>query len=186
MDRGPHKSANEHVEFLCEDFLDIIDKSQWLILPYNKVKALKGLRLSPPGVIPQRNRCPRWIGNYAWSEVNQDVVPLAPMDAMQYGRAIDRILREISVSNPKYGPGRFLKSEPTHWGYPETSIDLPRHDIPGRQRLVALPLCLPMGCKMSPPRFCTPQKQLPTSSTPDSRLRQGTNRSTRWMREQMK
>ena len=58
MKRGPHKSANEHVEFLCEDFLYMIDKSQWIILPYDKVKELKGLRLSPPGVIPQRNQCP--------------------------------------------------------------------------------------------------------------------------------
>jgi len=88
MERGPHKSANEHVEFLCEDFLDMIDKSQWIILPYDDVKELKGLRLSLPGVIPQRNRRPRWIGDYTLSEVNQDTVPLAPTDAMQYGKDI--------------------------------------------------------------------------------------------------
>lgn len=58
MKRGPHKSANEHVEFLCEDFADMIDKDQWLILPFEEVKDLPGLRLSPPGVIPQQNRQP--------------------------------------------------------------------------------------------------------------------------------
>ena len=30
-----------------------------------------------------------------WSEVIQDTVPLAPMDAMQYGKALDRIVQEI-------------------------------------------------------------------------------------------
>lgn len=161
MERGPHKSANEHVEFLCEDFLDMIDKSQWIILPYDEVKNMKGLRLSPPGVIPQRNRRPRWIGDYTWSEVNQDTVPLAPMDAMQYGKALDRIIREILVSNPKYGPVQLIKTDLSDGFYrvnlriediPKLALIFP--DIPGRQRLVALPLCLPMGWKLSPPHFC--------------------------------
>ena len=97
MERDPHKSTSEHVEFLCKDFLNMIDKSQWILLPYDNVKELKGLRLSPPppGVMPQRNRRPWWIGNYMWSEVIQDTVPLAPMDAMQYRKALDRIVREI-------------------------------------------------------------------------------------------
>jgi len=53
MKRGPHKSANEHVEFLGEDFADMIHKDQRLILPYEEVKDLPGLHLNPPGVIPQ-------------------------------------------------------------------------------------------------------------------------------------
>ena len=161
MDRGPHKSANEHVEFLCEDFLDMIDKSQWLILPYHEVKDLKGQRLSPPGVIPQRNCHPRWIGDYTCSEVNQDTVPLATMDAMQYGRALDRILRKILVSNPKYGPVQLIRTDLSDGFYrvnlriedvPKLALIFP--DIPGRQRMVALPLCLPMGWKLSPPHLC--------------------------------
>lgn len=31
MERDPHRPANEHVEFLCEDFLHMIDKSQLII-----------------------------------------------------------------------------------------------------------------------------------------------------------
>lgn len=161
MKRGPHKSANEHVEFLCEDFADMIDKDQWLILPFEEVKDLPGLRLSPPGVIPQRNRRPRWIGDYTWSGVNQDTVPLAPMDAMQYGRALDRILREILVANPKYGPVKMIKTDLSDGFY---RVNLRIEDIPklalvfpsvdGMPPLVALPLCLPMGWKLSPPHFC--------------------------------
>ena len=35
---------------------------------------------------------------------------------------------------------------------PKLALDFP--DIPGRQCLVALPLSLPMGWKLSPPHFC--------------------------------
>ena len=59
LNRGPHKSCFEHLDFLKEEFLDMIAKGQWLVLPAHAVKNLPGLRLSPPGVIPQRDRRPR-------------------------------------------------------------------------------------------------------------------------------
>ena len=54
--RGPHKSCHEHLKFLQEEFVDMINKKQWVILPYHVAKDLPGLRLSPPGVVPQRER----------------------------------------------------------------------------------------------------------------------------------
>lgn len=84
----------------------MIDKSQWFILPYDDVKELKELRFIPPGVIPQKNWRP-----HTWSEVNQDTVPLAPMDVMQYSKALDRIMQEILVSNPKYEPVKLSKTD---------------------------------------------------------------------------
>lgn len=41
VDRGPHSSAAE-----------MIEKGQWMVLPYRLVKNLPGLRLSPIGVVP--------------------------------------------------------------------------------------------------------------------------------------
>ena len=56
--RGPHKSCNEYIDFLNTEFVDMISKGQWIVLPYSDVKHLPGLRLSPPGVVPQRQRRP--------------------------------------------------------------------------------------------------------------------------------
>ncbi|KAL7502250.1 hypothetical protein ACHAXN_000251, partial [Cyclotella atomus] len=57
----------------------------------------------PPGVIPQSGRCPRWIRDYTWSGVNQDTVPLAALEAMQFGHALECILGEILLANSKHG-----------------------------------------------------------------------------------
>jgi len=101
--RGPHRSCNEYIDFLEEEFVDMIQKGQWIILPASVAKNLKGLRLSPPGVVPQRDRRPRWICDYTWSLVNEETLDLAPREAMQFGQALDRVLREILLANPKFG-----------------------------------------------------------------------------------
>jgi hypothetical protein len=90
---GPHKSVHEYIEYLGEEFVDMINKGQWVILPYSAVQHLPGLRISPPGVIPQQGRRTRWIVDY----------PLAATEAMKLGHALDRILWEILLSNPKFG-----------------------------------------------------------------------------------
>ena len=90
--RGPHKSCHEHLDFLHEEFIDMINKGQWIILPYSAVQHLPGLRVSPPGVVPQREHRPCWICDYSWWDVNADTLPLAAMEAMQFGHALERIL----------------------------------------------------------------------------------------------
>ena len=70
----------------------MIQKQQWVILPFDAVKDLPGLRLSPPGCIPQRDRRPRWICDYTWSGVNPETQPIAALEAMQFGHALERIL----------------------------------------------------------------------------------------------
>ena len=50
--RGAHRSCMDHLDFLHEEFRDMIEKSQWVILPAADVAHLPGLRISPPGVIP--------------------------------------------------------------------------------------------------------------------------------------
>ena len=80
--RGAHRSCRDHLDFLHEEFGDMIEKSQWVILPAADVAHLPGLRISPPGVIPQRDRRPRWICDYTWSQVNEETLPLAALEAM--------------------------------------------------------------------------------------------------------
>ena len=62
--RGPHRSCEEYIDFLEEEFIDMIRKEQWVILPYHVANKLPGLQLSPPGVVPQRGCRPGWICNY--------------------------------------------------------------------------------------------------------------------------
>ena len=66
LKRGPHRSATEHAVFLREEFSSMIEKGQWVILPYSVAKGLPGLRLSPPGVKVERDRRPRWLGDYSF------------------------------------------------------------------------------------------------------------------------
>ena len=54
MDRGCHPSAQAYIGFLEEDMSDMIRKGYWLVLPYELVKHLPDLRISPIGVVPQR------------------------------------------------------------------------------------------------------------------------------------
>ena len=139
----------------------MIGKGQWTILPFRLVQHLPGLRLSPPGVVPQRERRPRWICDYTFSDVNKDTCPIAPLEAMQFGHALDRILRHILLANPALGPVHLLKLDISDGFYrvglrPE---DIPKLGVvfptkPGEDPLVALPLVLPMGWKNSPPIFC--------------------------------
>lgn len=162
LHRGPHKSCHEYINFLREEFSDMIEKGQWVILPASVAKNLPGLRLSPPGVVPQRDRRPRWIGDYSWYDVNDDTLPLAAMEAMQFGHALDRILREILLANPAFGPVQLIKVDISDGFY---RVDLNIDDIPklglifptedGDEPLIAFPLVLPMGWKNSPPIFCT-------------------------------
>ena len=161
LERGPHKSCEDHVDFLCEEFVDMIQKGQWVVLPFSTAQTLPGLRLSPPGVVPQRDRRPRWIGDYSWSGVNQDTAPTAPLESMQFGRALDRILHQLLVADPDLGPTYLFKADISDGFYrvnlkisdiPKLGLVFPT--VPGQPPLVALPLCLPMGWTLSPPHFC--------------------------------
>ena len=160
--RGPHQSAKLEADFLSNEFVDMINKSQWIILPYSIAKKLKHLHISPPGVVPQRNRRSRWICDYTYSGVGPNTIPLVSMESMQYGRALERYLRHILLADPRFGPVYMMKCDMAD-GYYRLNLvisDIPRlavafpseqHDDP----LIALPLVLPMGWKNSGPAFCT-------------------------------
>ena len=80
-----------------------------MLLPYEEVKDLPGLRLSPLGVVPQRERRPRIIVDYSFYGINGDTVPLAPIEAMQFGKANERLWSKILHAHPRFGPVHMYK-----------------------------------------------------------------------------
>ena len=103
LKRGPHRSATEHTLFLREEFSSMIEKGQWVVLPYSVAKGLPGLRLSPPGVKVERDRIPLWLSEYSYFKINAETFPVACLSAMQYGRALDCLIREIVYADPALG-----------------------------------------------------------------------------------
>ena len=165
--RGSHQSCREYLSFLREELFDFTSKGFWLVLPYREVRKLQklghliGLRVSPMGIVPQRNRRPRLIVDLTFHGINQDTVPLAPTEAMQFGRALERILYLIRHSNPRFGPvylskvdlsDGFCRIGVNDSATAKLAVALPR--FPGEEQLLALPLVLPMGWVSSPPYFC--------------------------------
>ena len=84
------------------------------------------------------------------------------MSAMQYGRALDHLIREIVYADPALGYVYLLKADVSDGFY---RIGLRPTDAPKlglifpsgkeEEQMVAIPLTLPMGWKNSPPLFCT-------------------------------
>lgn len=159
--RGPHRSCAEHHEFLEAEFADMIEKGHWIVLPYSATRKMKGLRVSPPGVVPQHGRRPRLIADLTWADVNRDTVKLAPNEAMQFGRALQRIISTIVRANPIHGPVHLMKVDLSDGFY---RVALNARDscklalvLPPlanyTEPLVALPITLPMGWVESPPWF---------------------------------
>jgi hypothetical protein len=46
--RGPHRLCREYTKFLSEEFVYMIQKGQWTILPYSAIKDFTHLCMSPP------------------------------------------------------------------------------------------------------------------------------------------
>jgi hypothetical protein len=158
--RGSHKSSHGEREFVATEILDFVQQGYWLVLPYDVVTAWPALRISPLGVVPQRDRRPRLIVDYTFSGVNIDTVPLAPREAMQFGRALQRILSAIVHADPRYGPVKLAKIDIADGFYrvwlrvadvPKLGVALPTAS--GCTPLIAFPLALPMGWVESPPYF---------------------------------
>ncbi|KAI2513452.1 hypothetical protein MHU86_926 [Fragilaria crotonensis] len=158
--RGSHQSSHGEREFVAQEMLDFCRQGYWLVVPYRAVRHWPRLRISPLGVVPQRDRCPRLIVDYTFSGVNGETVLLAPREAMQFGRVLQRILTNIVHADPRYGPVHMVKIDIADGFYrvwlqiadiPQLGVALPT--TPGCDPLVAFPLALPMGWVESPPYF---------------------------------
>ena len=87
---------------------------------------------------------------------------------MQYGCALDRLLREIVFSESALGPVYLLKADVSDGFYriglrpedaPKLGLILPNGA--DEEQMVAIPLTLPMGWKNSLPLFCTATEKVP-------------------------
>jgi hypothetical protein len=140
---------------------DMVDRATWIVLPYHLVRHFPNLRVSPMGVVPQHERRPRPIVDYTFSGVNQDTICLAPAEAMQFGRTLERLITHVVRADPRFGPVQFFKIDIADGFYrvwltindiPTLAVTIP--SMPGEPDLIALPLALPMGWTQSPPAFC--------------------------------
>jgi hypothetical protein len=161
LNRGPHQSTLDHVDFLKEEFASMVKKGHWVTLPYHLVRDLPSLWVSPMGVVPQRERRPRTIVDYTFSGLNASTRKTAPPESMQFGKALLRILQAIVYAPPEHGPVFLFKLDIADgfyrvWVRPE---DVPKLAVTfpvnkGEQPMLAFPLALPMGWVESPPHFC--------------------------------
>lgn len=160
MARGPHKSSHGEREFVSKEMLDFCRQGYWVVLPYSAVADWLHLRISPLGVVPQRDQRPRLIVDYSFSDLNTETIQLAPPEAMQFGRALQRVLTTIVHADRRYGPV-FLSKIDIADGFYRVWIqidDIPKLGVAlptklGSPPLVAFPPALPMGWVESPPYF---------------------------------
>jgi hypothetical protein len=159
--RGSHPSTHAHADFLREEMADMVQQKFRIVLPYHLVQHIPSLRISPMGVVPQRERRPRVIVDFSFSGVNQSTLKVAPYEAMQFGRTFERLLHKIHHAPRRYGPVFLIKVDLSDGFYrmPLSTTHLPTLGVafpnrPCEPPLVALPLVLPMGWVASPPYFC--------------------------------
>lgn len=162
IERGCHRSAIEHSDFLREEMADFIDSGFWTVLPYSMMRHHENLMLSPSAVKDERDRRPRLLCDHSWYTTNEYTIPHAPPEAMQFGGAIHRVLREVRHANPKFGPVRLAKHDIKDGFYrmflraadcPRLAIVLPKYE--GEPQLIAIPMSSTMGWQQSPPTFST-------------------------------
>jgi hypothetical protein len=117
-------------------------------------------RLIPLGVVPQRDRRPRSIIDYTFYRINEDTVVMAPPEAMQFGKALWRVLAGIVHASPGLGPVYLSKVDITDGFYriwvgaadiPKLGVLLPAEH--GQAKLIGFPVVMPMGWKEFPPVF---------------------------------
>jgi hypothetical protein len=158
--RGPHRSTHEHIGFMRQEFCDMIEAGQWMAVPYSAVRHLPNLRLSPTGVVPQRDRRPRPIVDYTFSDVNENTASTAP-DSLQFGTTLPRFLQQLERADTRQGPIYLAKTDISDafmrvWihvdSIPILGALLPTY--PGEEPIVAFPMILPMGWVDSPNYLC--------------------------------
>ena len=158
--RGAHKSAYMDRAFDFDEMRDFCEQGYWIVLPYAAVRNWENLRVSPIGAVPQRDRRPRLIVDYSFSDLNAETLKLAPAEAMQFGRALQRVLKHILDADPRFGPVYLAKIDIADGFY---RVWVQFRDVPklgvvqptshGEPPLLAFPLTLPMRWVELPPYF---------------------------------
>ena len=79
------------------------------VFPLEAFKALRNLFISPFTVIPQLGILPRLVFDLTWSGINKATKRLSPMEAMRFGDALHRILKQVITADLHLGPVYLLK-----------------------------------------------------------------------------
>ena len=122
--------------------------------------------IEPPIVIKQRERRPRSVGDYSFYGLNDESLPLAATESMQFGHAFERFLRELLLANIALGLLFLSKTDISDGFYqidfapsyiPKLGLVFPQSSLSSspEDQLVFLPLVLPMGWGNSPPILTT-------------------------------
>ena len=161
VDWGSHLLATKETEFLFEEVYKMCKRRHAMVLPFSVVKRLRRVRISSPGVVPQRHRKPRTICNLTHSGVNEETFNLTHPEAMRFGTALWQLLFQIYYADPKWGPIYMSKTDIKDGfynvcvnsnGVKKFGIVLPAK--PGQEPLILFFLGLPMRWVSSPPVFC--------------------------------
>ena len=166
VERGPHPSANLHCDFLCDEYVDFIEASFWVVLPLAQVQVLnKDLRISPMAIKVEHNQHLRMIMDHTWFSVNNHTIPDLPREMMQFGGALPCILWLLHHANLSAGPVYLSKYNITDSFYHmflkaddalHLAITMPSYD--DEPPLLAILLSLTMGWTNSLPTFCAVSK----------------------------
>jgi len=141
--------------------LDFVNKGFFTLPPWHLVKDLPGLQVSPLGITPQHKRRPRLLVDHSFCGIDAETVQLAPGEAMQFGRALERTLQMIGQADPHHGPVHLSKVDLAD-GFCQFGLALSGISKLGivfptcgdEEQLIAFPLVLPMGWVESPPALC--------------------------------
>jgi hypothetical protein len=132
-----------------------------MVLPYRLVRDLPQLQPSPAAVKEERKQKPRLLCDHSWNPVNDETLPQAPPEAIQFGGTLNRLLWDIRHADPAYGPVRLSKYNIKDGYYrmflraddcPRLAIIMPRYE--GEEQLIAIPMARTMGWVQSPATFC--------------------------------
>ena len=109
MEWEAYQSMMAQVPFLREEFSSMVGNGKFVLLHYLVAKQITGLRISPPGVKEELYIWPRCISNYIYSSINAEYFPIAALSIMQYGWALDLIVRQVVISGLDLVPIYLLK-----------------------------------------------------------------------------
>jgi hypothetical protein len=131
------------MEFLSEEFIDMINKGQWVLLPALVLLEERNLRVYPLGVPPQIDHRSRTICDYSFFLINDDTFELCPEKSMQFGHPLLHTLHQIACSDPQLGPVFLYRISIRADDVPKLGIVSPTQ--PGEEPWIGHPLVLPMG-----------------------------------------
>jgi hypothetical protein len=100
---GPHQSTYQNIPFLGQEFVDIIHKGQWILLPASLVLSDLNLHLSHLGIVLRRDWLPITHSDCTVCFINEDMVAVARGGGgcMQSGIDLWRVLKQVKHVNPK-------------------------------------------------------------------------------------